>query len=223
MSPLVAVMVADPAARAVAWPFVPAALLMAATEVVDELQVTEAVRSWVLASEKVPVAVNCWVVPTAILGFVGVTEMDWRVAVLTVRVVVPVLPPDVAVMVVVPAASPDALPTLSMVAVAMLDELQTTCVVKSWVLASEKVPVAVNCWVVPLAMLGLVGVTAMDWRVAVVTVRSVLPLLPPVVALMVVVPAAKADALPALSTVALVPSEVFQVTTLVRSLVLLSE
>jgi hypothetical protein len=34
-------------------------------------------------------AVNCWVVPWAMLGFVGVTDMEVRLAEVTVRVVFP--------------------------------------------------------------------------------------------------------------------------------------
>jgi hypothetical protein len=41
----------------------------------------------------VPVAVNCWVVPFAIDGPVGVTAIDTNVAAVTVSVVDPVLPP----------------------------------------------------------------------------------------------------------------------------------
>ena len=41
---------------------------------------------------------------------------------------------------------------------------------------------AVNCWVGPLAMLGLAGVTAIDCRAAAVTVSTVEPVTPPSVA-----------------------------------------
>ena len=40
-------------------------------------------------------------------------------------------------------------------------------------------PVAVNCWVVPLATDGVGGVTGMDCRVAAVTVIVVEPVIPP--------------------------------------------
>ena len=56
-----------------------------------------------------------------------------------------VLVPAVAVIVVVPAVRPVASPLVFIVATAVLDELQLTCVVTSWVVPSEKVPVAVNC------------------------------------------------------------------------------
>src|SRR6185369_11757426 len=166
MAPDVAMMVVVPAARAVALPFVPAALLMVALVASEELQVTAVVRSCVLLSEKVPVAVNCWDVALAMTGFVGVTAMDFRVAGVTVRTVEPEMSPDVALMVVVPAARAAALPivpaALLMVALVASEELQVTVVVRSCVLLSEKVPVAANCWDVSLAMLGFVGVTEID-------------------------------------------------------------
>lgn len=50
MDPEVAVMVAEPAAIPVAVPCIPAALLIVATAVLDELHVTEVVRFCVLPS-----------------------------------------------------------------------------------------------------------------------------------------------------------------------------
>jgi hypothetical protein len=52
-------------------------------------------------------------------------------------------------MVVVPAALAVANPLLSIVAVAVLDEVQVTWVVISRIEKSEYVPVAVTCWAVP--------------------------------------------------------------------------
>src|SRR2546422_11648394 len=86
-----------PAATDVANPCDPAALLIVATPVADELQVTWVVRSCVVLSLKVPVAVNCCFVPFAMLGFVGVTAIEVRVAAVTVSVVLPEAPPKVAV------------------------------------------------------------------------------------------------------------------------------
>ena len=51
MLPDMALIVLEPAAMPVARPFEPAALLMVATAVFDELQVTAAVRFWVELSE----------------------------------------------------------------------------------------------------------------------------------------------------------------------------
>ncbi len=103
--------------------------------------------------EKVPVAVNCCVVPRAMLGVAGVTAMDASVALVTVKVAVPDMSPEVAVMVVVPAATDAARPALLIVATAVSDELHVADAVKSCVVLSEYVPVAVNCCVVPRAML----------------------------------------------------------------------
>ncbi len=63
MLPAVAVMLVVPAATGVAIPLEPAALLIVAIKAADEFQVTDEVRSCVLLSEKLPVAVNCCVVP----------------------------------------------------------------------------------------------------------------------------------------------------------------
>lgn len=59
MLPDAALIVVVPAATDVASPYEPAALLIVATPVLDELQVTVFVRFCVVLSEYVPVAVNC--------------------------------------------------------------------------------------------------------------------------------------------------------------------
>ena len=110
-------------------------LLIVAIVVLDELQVTCVVISRVVPSEYVPVAVNCWVAPAAMLGLAGVTAIEDRVAAVTVRVVFPEILPEVAVMVAVPAATAVARPLLLTVATDVLDELQVTCVVISWACA----------------------------------------------------------------------------------------
>jgi hypothetical protein len=79
------------------------------------------------------------------LGLGGVTARDNRVAEFTVRVVLPEIPPEVAVMVVVPTETPMARPVLSIVATDVSDQPQVTCVVISWLVPLEYVPVAVNC------------------------------------------------------------------------------
>ena len=63
----------------------------------------------------------------------------------TVRIVFPVILPEVAVIVVVPAATVMARPALLIGATEVLDELQLTDAVISWVVPSKNVPVAVNC------------------------------------------------------------------------------
>ena len=66
----------------------------------------------------------------------------------TVRVVLPEILPKLAIMVVLPAATAVARPLLLTVATDGFEELQVTCEVKSFVVPSENVPVAANCWVV---------------------------------------------------------------------------
>jgi len=85
----------------------------------------------------VPVAVNCWVVPTARLGLAGVTAIDCKVATVTVRVVVPETLPRVAVMIEVPAATPVARPPVEIVATEEVAEAQVTEAVMALVVPSE--------------------------------------------------------------------------------------
>jgi hypothetical protein len=75
---------------------VPAWLLIAATAGLEEVQVTESVRLWVLPSLKVPVAVKGWVAPSAMLDVAGVTKMLINAAEPTVKVVVAVCCPSLA-------------------------------------------------------------------------------------------------------------------------------
>ncbi len=79
-------------------------------------------------------AVNCWVVPLTMLGLVGVTVMDTSVAEVTVSAVDPDILPDVALIVVEPAAmdvaKPLEPPALLMAATLAVDEFQVTAVVK---------------------------------------------------------------------------------------------
>jgi len=91
----------------------------------------------------------------------GVTNTEDKVAEVTVRVAVPVLPLKAAVMVAVPAATPVARPLLFTVATVALDELQVTNPVISRVVPSESMPRAVNWLVATLGMLGVAGVTNM--------------------------------------------------------------
>src|SRR5512144_1193948 len=191
----------------------------------DELHVACVVKSWTVLSVKTPVAVNCWLLPTAILGFVGVIPIDTSVADVTVRVVLPETVPEVAVIRVEPAAADVARPlepaVLLTAATAGSAELQVTDAVRSCLVLSEKIPVAVNCLVVPIAILGLAGVTSIDTSVADVTVRVVLPVTVPDVAVIRVEPAATDVVWPlepdVLLTAATAGSDELQVTEVVRS------
>ena len=155
-----------------------------------------------LPSLKVPLAVNLMDVPFAILGFAGFTVIETKVAVETVSPVEPLTDPKVALMVVAPVATLAARPCALMVAAAELDDAHMTEVVRSWVLLSLNVPVAVNCLVVPTAMLEFAGVTAMEAKVAAVTVSDAVPVTEPVVALIVAEPVPMVLTNPVESTVA---------------------
>jgi hypothetical protein len=202
IEPAVAVMVLTPVARPLALPFVPDPLEIVAAAVLLEVQLTEVVRSWVVLSEKVPVAVNCWLVPLAIVAVFGVTAIETSVAADTASVAVPDMEPDVAVMVVEPVASPMARPGLpepvEIVATEVVVEVQLTRDVRSCVLPSVYVPTASNCWVVPLAMLVEGGPTEIATRAAAVTTKVVSPLMLVAgsVAVMVTLPWAKAETSP---------------------------
>ena len=222
--PDVAVIVVEPVATEVALPLEPAALLIAATVALDELQDTAVVRFCVELLEYVPVAVNCWVVPLTMLEFAGVTAMDTSVAEVTVSVAVPTTLPDVAVIVDDPAATDVANPlepaALLTAAIVVADDFQVTDVVRFCVVLSEYVPVAVNCLDVPSAMLELVGVTAIEISVAGVTASVALPETLPDVAEIVVEPVATEVANPfepaALLIAATAVLDDFQVTPVVR-------
>ncbi len=84
--PEMAVMVAVPFATEVATPM----LFTLATDVSDDLQMTCAVISRLFPSAYAPVAVNCWVNPTGMLGVARVTEMETSLA---VGPAAPFLPP----------------------------------------------------------------------------------------------------------------------------------
>ena len=81
-------------------------------------------------------------------------------------------------------------------AVAAVAEAHVTMAVRFCVVPSLYVPVATNCCLVPFAIDGVAGVTAIDTSVAAVTVSVVMPLTAPLVAEMTVVPAATAMANP---------------------------
>jgi hypothetical protein len=75
--------------------------------------------------------VNCCVSPAGTDAVGGVTEIDVRVAEVTVKVADPLIDPEVAVMVAVPTATVVANPVCNLiVATATFDEVQLALVVK---------------------------------------------------------------------------------------------
>lgn len=181
--------VTDPRLRAVARPLT----VIDATLLFDELQVTVPVMSCIVPSENVPVAVNCCNVPTGSDALAGETAMEFKVALVMVRVALEETAPKVAVMVATPGAMPMASPhapfTL-IVAAETLAEAHCTDVVKFCVLPSVNVPVAANWTVVPCAMDAVMGVNTMEFRAALATVKVAPPEMLPTVAVMVEVPSA---------------------------------
>ena len=99
-----------PVAIQLALPATLGALATVATDACEELQWAFSVMSCVLASLKVPVAVNCSVLPAVDIGFAGVTTTETSVPVPTVSVVLPVTPDAVAEMVTDPPFLPCAIP-----------------------------------------------------------------------------------------------------------------
>jgi hypothetical protein len=156
IAPEVAVTVKVPMSFAVARPLV----VIEATLVGDVLHATVPVMSCMELSENVPVAVNCCTVPSVMellpVKSVGVTLREVKVALLTVKVALEEAVPKALVTVAVimelpavkPMAKPDA-PFTLMLATDGFEELQATDPVTFCVLLSVRVPMAVNCTVVP--------------------------------------------------------------------------
>jgi hypothetical protein len=168
--PMVAVMVAVPCPELVASPLEPGLLLMIATSALDVLQFTFVVMSLVLWSVYVPIAVNCCDCPRTMLVAVGVIAIETKAAGVTVRFAVPDTEPKPAVMLAVPVAVDVARPIVAgaelMVATVASDDVHWAWLVKSCVVPSLYVPVALNCCVVPSGIEDVPGVRAMDVRTA---------------------------------------------------------
>ena len=122
IGPNVAVMVVLPVEMLVARPL----LLMATAAGFEEAQTTEAETSCAVLSLKVPLAVNCLVVPTAMLEFAGATEIEIKLAPVTVSDAVAFTEPDAAVIETVPVPTPVANPVLSIEAIDVDEEDQVT-------------------------------------------------------------------------------------------------
>ena len=71
-------------------------------------------------------AVNCCVVPVDIKGLEGVTAIETRAGAVTVKTADPLTVPEVAVIVVMPAATELAKPAELMVAALIAEEVQVT-------------------------------------------------------------------------------------------------
>src|ERR1700722_13671676 len=149
-------------------------------------------------------------------GFAGVTDMDTSVAGVTVRVVLPLMLPELAWMVVEPVPTAVARPAALIVATVTAEELHVAVLLRFCVVPSLNVPVAVNCCVPPFETEGFAGVTAIDTSVAAVTVSVVLPVMLLEAAWIVVEPVVTAVAKPATLIVATVTAEELHVAVLLR-------
>ena len=149
MPDFVALMVVVPAPTAFARPLLLYPLLTDAMFFFEEVHLTDLVISCVTPPVYDAVAVNCCLDPTEMLGLIGVTTIAWSVALITERVVLPVMPPNLAVMVAEPTPTPVASPlefeALLMTATVVAEELQVAAVVRICTELSENIPVAVNC------------------------------------------------------------------------------
>jgi hypothetical protein len=170
--PIVAEIVVDPSETPVVRPVVGPTVAM---DGVPDAQLATLVTIAIVPSEYVPVAVSCRVSPTPENAGLGAIESALSIAGVTFRVVLPETDPKVALTTVEPTvnevASPDVAFTVATVGV---PEVQLMIPVKSAVLESLKVPVALNCCVSPFGTLGAAGVTAIDSRALTKETRAML-------------------------------------------------
>ena len=157
-------------------------------------------------------AVSCCVAPNAMDGSTGVSVTEVNAGAVTVSVAVPLIAPEVALIVVEPCPTLVARPWLPaalliVATLAMLDA-QVTEPVRFCVLPLVNVPVAANCCVEPSVIEGLDGVTATDTRVGAVIVNVAELEIAPEVAVMVVEPWLRLDARPVVPAALLIVATV---------------
>jgi hypothetical protein len=110
------------------------------------------------------------------------------VAVVIVNVAEPLSDPELAVILLVPCATPVASPLLAIVARDGADDTHVNVLVRFCVVPLLYSPVAVNCCKLPTGTEVAVGVTEIDVSTGAVTVKGAEPLIIPEVAVMVTVP-----------------------------------
>jgi hypothetical protein len=111
-------------------------LVIVAAPVLEEVQVTPSVITTLLPSSNVAVATKACVSPEAMEAVVGVTSIDFRFANVMETVVAPLIVPEVAVMLAVPAEMPETKPVLLTVAEVVSEDAQVTELVRVFVLSS---------------------------------------------------------------------------------------
>ena len=121
-------------------------------------------------SVNVPTALSCCVVPRGMVELLLPMLMAVSTAAETANFPVPLVEPEVALMVAEPTDLPVARPPLLRLRIPAGELVQVTDDVRSWVVPSVYVPVAVTCCEVPSGMLDLLAATAIDRRAAEETV-----------------------------------------------------
>jgi hypothetical protein len=101
-----------------------------------ELHLADVVKSSVLPSLYVPVALSCFVVPKAKDGFEGVIAIESNTGGATLRLAEAVIEPEMAVMVALPVVAAIASPLLLTLATLGEEELQLVELVRFCVVAS---------------------------------------------------------------------------------------
>ena len=137
-----------------------------------------------------PMAVNWWPVLLAMVTSPSEITSETKEAEATVKGVLPLIVPEVAVIVTPPKARAVAWPPATIEATVLSDELQVAVPVRSSVEPSVKVPVAVNCVRVPSGIVEFAGVTATEDRTGAVTSSVAVPVTPFCEAVMVEEPCA---------------------------------
>src|SRR5256712_4523961 len=169
---LVAVIVVDPTARPVTSPLADTV----ATAPLLVVQVTVRPLSG-LPLASLGVAVSCTAPPTYTFGAVGLTATEATGGVVPVTAAEPLCPSLVAVIAVVPAATPVTNPPAETVAMAGLVVVHVTARPPS-TLPPASLGVAVSCSVEPTETLADAGLTATEATETVVTARSAVPMMP---------------------------------------------
>lgn len=152
--PEVAVMVVVPAETPSARPFVGEVSLMVANAGFDELQLTLPVMVCTLLSLKVPVAINCCLVDDAMVALVGAMVIETSFGAMD-RLTEPLTELIVAVTETVPFDVAVSTPPAATVASPAGDVVQLTEEVRSLVVLSLYLPVAVTCSVSPTVIFAL--------------------------------------------------------------------
>jgi hypothetical protein len=184
------VIVALPGMMPVASPLLPTISLTVAIDAGDDVHSADCVRSCVLPSAKVPMALNCASVCCATLALAGVIWSEASADDSTTTMLAPLTEPCCAVMVAAPADCPVTWPAVFTLATLLADDVQVTALVIVCVLPSLNVPVALTPMVDAGARTALGGVTEIETSVTELTVSCVEAVTPSSAALMLATPGA---------------------------------